>query len=94
MCVDCYFLFFDFDKEDFKIIKTKKQRNKETKKQIKNKRIKEMETNLMDLSPLIRLKEALEVSNNNTASMIFKLKDFDTRLLSLDKKMLPIQNVK
>lgn len=51
------------------------------------------ENDLMDLTNLIRLKEALEISNNNTSSMIWKLKDFDSRLLALDKKMLPIQNV-
>ena len=54
----------------------------------------EMESDLMDLSSLIRLKEALEGSNSNTSTMIYKLKDFDSRLLSLDKKMLPIQNVR
>jgi hypothetical protein len=52
-----------------------------------------MENNLMDLGPLTRLKESLEIANNNTSSMLWKLKDFDTRLLALDKKLAPIQNV-
>ncbi len=53
-----------------------------------------MESDLMDLGPLTRLKETLETANNNTSSMLWKLRDFDSRLLALDKKMLPIQNVR
>eukprot|EP00602_Paraphysomonas_sp_CaronLab_P002363 CAMPEP_0185033494 /NCGR_PEP_ID=MMETSP1103-20130426/22481_1 /TAXON_ID=36769 /ORGANISM="Paraphysomonas bandaiensis, Strain Caron Lab Isolate" /LENGTH=656 /DNA_ID=CAMNT_0027569775 /DNA_START=21 /DNA_END=1988 /DNA_ORIENTATION=- len=46
----------------------------------------------MDLAPLVRLKESLETAHNNTSSMLWKLRDFESRLASLDKKMLPIQN--
>ena len=48
---------------------------------------------LMDLGPLTRLKDSLEIATNNTSNMLWKLQEFDTRLIALDKKMAPIQNV-
>jgi hypothetical protein len=48
---------------------------------------------LMDLGPLTRLKDSLEIATNNTTNMLWKLQEFDTRLIALDKKMAPIQNV-
>ena len=50
-------------------------------------------SDLMDLEPLSRLKESLDVARSNTESMLWKLSDFETRLSRLDKKMLPIQTV-
>jgi hypothetical protein len=47
----------------------------------------------MDLGPLTRLKDSLEIATNNTSNMLWKLQEFDTRLIALDKKMAPIQNV-
>ena len=45
----------------------------------------------MDLNPLIRLKEALEGAQKNTAKMLAKLEKFEYRLTDLDDKMRPIQ---
>jgi hypothetical protein len=46
----------------------------------------------LDLNPLMRLKDALEGAQKNTAKMLYKLERFEKRLTDLDEKMRPIQN--
>jgi hypothetical protein len=48
-------------------------------------------TDSMDLNPLMRLKDALEGAQKNTAKMLGKLERFEHRLTDLDEKMKPIQ---
>lgn len=50
-----------------------------------------MSTVVMDLNPLIRLKDALEGAEKNTSKMLLKLEKFEQRLTTLDEKMKPIQ---
>jgi DNA repair ATPase RecN len=45
----------------------------------------------LDLNPLMRLKDALEGAQKNTAKMLNKLERFENRLTDLDEKMKPIQ---
>lgn len=51
------------------------------------------EPEVLDLEPLTRLMECINVAQRNSSSMVSKLKDFEHRLQVLDDKMLPIQKV-
>ena len=45
----------------------------------------------VDLVPLLKLKEQLELAQNNTNKMMNKLRDFENKLSNLGEKMGPIQ---
>ena len=51
------------------------------------------EPEVLDLEPLTRLMECINVAQRNSSTMVSKLKDFENRLQILDEKMLPIQKV-
>lgn len=51
----------------------------------------ESKSESIDLNPLMRLKDALEGAQKNTAKMLQKLERFENRLTDLDEKMKPIQ---